>query len=452
MKIFSPQITGSLQVDGNSTMTGSLTVTGGITGSLLGTASFATSASFAPASNPFPFTGSAVITGSLAVTGSVSATSALIMGLDSINTNGINIANKGYTNTIGEFYDGLAIGRGNVLNFQGNGYGSFVIGRDNTIGSGNFTSFNTIIGYNNTISGNGSSRIIAGGEGNIQTGSPTSITSSYSAILGGNLNRIGDAISAGVIVGTNNTASHNNSVVIGGSNIATAANNTVYVPNLDVSGSSTFKNNVTITGSLVIEQNADITAFNLTQFGVSAYAISHGGGYDTTTTIPINAQHTFTGGGNNVYNFNVPLTVNSQFRVSGSTILTGSLNVLGASTYNGTSTFLQPTVFSGSIRGEVRPLSISSNTASLDCSSDNFYSLQLVAGTNTLIEPSNILPGQTINLRINTTGSATVSFPSSVLQSSGSAYVPTTTTGVDVVTFISFDSTSLLLSNVKNFI
>jgi hypothetical protein len=353
MKIFSPQITGSLEVDGNSTMTGSLIVTGGITGSLLGTASFATSASFAPASNPFPFTGSAVITGSLVVTGSVSATSALIMGLNSTNTNGINIANKGYTNTIGEFYDGIAIGRGNVLNFQGNGYGSYVIGRDNTIGSGNFTSFNTIIGYANTISGNGSSRIIAGGESNIQTGSPTSTTSSFSAILGGSFNRIGDAISAGIIVGTSNTASHNNSVVIGGSNISTAAANTVYVPNLDVSGSSIFR---------------------------------------------------------------------------------------------------QSTVLSGSIRGEVNALSISSNTASLNCALDNFFTLQLVSGSNTFINPSNILPGQTINLRINTTGSATVSFPSSVKQVSGSAYVPTTTTGVDVVTFISFDATSLLLSNVKNLV
>ena len=109
-------------------------------------------------------------------------------------------------------------------------------------------------------------------------------------------------------------------------------------------------------------------------------------------------------------------------------------------------------VITGSLRGEVSALSISSNTASLDCSKDNFYTLQLVEGTDTLIEPSNIQAGQTVNLRINTTGSATVSFPASVLQQSGSAYVPTTTDGIDVVTFISFDATSLLLSNVKNLV
>jgi hypothetical protein len=86
----------------------------------------------------------------------------------------------------------------------------------------------------------------------------------------------------------------------------------------------------------------------------------------------------------------------------------------------------------------------------MDLSADNFFTLQLVSGSNTFINPSNIQPGQTINLRVNTTGSATVSFPSTVLQVTGSTYVPTTTTGIDVVTFISFDSTSLLLSNVKN--
>ena len=344
------------------------------------------------------------------------------MGTGSTSNNNINIVNKGYTNTLGLFYDGIASGHSIVLNFQGNGFGSAALGWSNTLGAGNFTSFNVLIGNSNTISGNGSSRIIAGGENNIQT------SGSYNAILGGNLNRIASANNAGVIVGTNNTASHNNSVVIGGSNIATAADNTVYVPNLDVSGSSTFKNNAVITGSLVIENPTDTTVFSLTQGGTSAYAISQGGGFDTVLTIPTNATHTFTGGGTNIYIFEAPTRVNNTFTVSGSAIITGSL------------------------RGEVKALSISSNTASLNCALDNFFTLQLVSGSNTFINPSNILPGQTINLRVNTTGSATVSFPTSVKQVSGSAYVPTTTTGVDVVTFISFDATSLLLSNVKNLV
>ena len=109
-------------------------------------------------------------------------------------------------------------------------------------------------------------------------------------------------------------------------------------------------------------------------------------------------------------------------------------------------------IITGSLRGQVSALSIASNTASLNLSINNFFTLQLVSGSNTFINPSNILPGQTINLLLNTTGSGTVSFPSTVKQVSGSAYVPTTTTGADIITLISFDSSSLYLSNIKNLV
>ncbi len=110
------------------------------------------------------------------------------------------------------------------------------------------------------------------------------------------------------------------------------------------------------------------------------------------------------------------------------------------------------TVITGSVQGNVNALSISSNTASLNLNNGNFFTLQLVSGSATHINPSNIKPGQTVNILLNTTGSGTVTFPSSVKQASGSAYVPTTTTGVDIITMVSFDSSSLYLANVKNLI
>jgi hypothetical protein len=76
----------------------------------------------------------------------------------------------------------------------------------------------------------------------------------------------------------------------------------------------------------------------------------------------------------------------------------------------------------------------------------------LVSGSNTFINPSNIKAGQTVNILLSTTGSGTVSFPTSVDQVSGSAYVPTTTTGKDIITLVSFDSSILYLASVKNLI
>ena len=137
-------------------------------------------------------------------------------------------------------------------------------------------------------------------------------------------------------------------------------------------------------------------------------------------------------------------------------IISGSTPInLSIYATTGSNTFIGAQVFSSSVRGEVKTLTISSNTASLDCSLDNFFTLTLVSGSTTHINPTNIQPGQTINLLVNPTGSGLVSFPSTVKQVSGSAYMPTTgsgTLGKDIVTFISFDSTNLYMSNVKNLV
>jgi hypothetical protein len=120
--------------------------------------------------------------------------------------------------------------------------------------------------------------------------------------------------------------------------------------------------------------------------------------------------------------------------------ISGSLGITGS------------TIVTGSVQGNVNALSISSQTASLNLNDGNFFTLQLVSGSATHINPSNIKPGQTVNIELSTTGSGTVSFPSSVKQISGSAYIPTTTTGKDIITLVSFDTSSLYLASVKNLI
>ena len=124
--------------------------------------------------------------------------------------------------------------------------------------------------------------------------------------------------------------------------------------------------------------------------------------------------------------------ISSSFPYTGSAIITGSL------------------VMTGSASGNVNALSISSQTASLNLNDGNFFTLQLVSGSVTRIEPSNIKAGQTVNILLSTTGSGTVTFPTSVKQISGSSYIPTTTTSKDIITLVSFDATSLYLVAAKN--
>ena len=110
-----------------------------------------------------------------------------------------------------------------------------------------------------------------------------------------------------------------------------------------------------------------------------------------------------------------------------------------------------PTRLTGSLAGNVGSLSITSNTASVDLATGNFFTLTLPTGS-TYINPSNIASGQTVNLIITTASGSSVSFPSTVKQVSGSAYTPTQATSTDVLTFISPNTTTLLLSNVKNLV
>jgi hypothetical protein len=225
-----------------------------------------------------------------------------------------------------------------------------------------------------------------------------------------------------------------------------------------VSGSVIGNNTDTFTSTAKIQQVVSLTQTEYNSISASAspstlYYITDAASFATSASYALSASYAFnaTSASFATTAFNATSASFASTATSASFASTASF-VSGVALLGSDNTFTSNNVFSGSVRGEVKALTIASNTASMDLSADNFFTLQLVSGSNTFINPSNILPGQTINLRVNTTGSATVSFPSSVKQVSGSSYVPTTTTGVDVVTFISFDSTSLLLSNVKNLV
>jgi hypothetical protein len=109
----------------------------------------------------------------------------------------------------------------------------------------------------------------------------------------------------------------------------------------------------------------------------------------------------------------------------------------------------------GSAKGKVAALSVASSTASLDCSSGNFFTLTIPASTVTLINPTNIQAGQTVGVLLtqnNPTGS--VRWPSNCKFSSGSAAFTGSAiaNAIDLVTFVSFDTTNLYMGGVKNLV
>jgi hypothetical protein len=88
----------------------------------------------------------------------------------------------------------------------------------------------------------------------------------------------------------------------------------------------------------------------------------------------------------------------------------------------------------------------------MNLNNGNFFTLTLQNGSN-YISASNILAGQTTVLLLTTGVSSTVSFPSYIKQPSGSSYVPSGSSGnKDILTFVSFDASTLYVASTKNLI
>ena len=127
---------------------------------------------------------------------------------------------------------------------------------------------------------------------------------------------------------------------------------------------------------------------------------------------------------------------------------TNALDVSGSTRLNGN------LVVTGSVRGQVIDITPNNQTASLNCASGNMFTLTLSSSVNTVLTASNIQPGQAINLRIvqpNPSGS--LSYGSQFKFSSGFAYTASTTASVtDIVSFLTFDTSSLFGTSIRNFV
>jgi cytoskeletal protein CcmA (bactofilin family) len=142
----------------------------------------------------------------------------------------------------------------------------------------------------------------------------------------------------------------------------------------------------------------------------------------------------------NTSSFNA-YTQSTDTRLNGLSSFTGSYATTGSNTFIGNE------IFSGSVRGVVIPLTITSQTASIDCSLGNFFTLTLVSSSATNLQATNIQPGETIGLRVTqpvgaygtvTTNGGTIRFPQAFpyfATPSGSA--------IDIISFQSYDTSVL---------
>jgi len=116
------------------------------------------------------------------------------------------------------------------------------------------------------------------------------------------------------------------------------------------------------------------------------------------------------------------------------------------------SSFKVPVQVTGSVTGNIVPLTITSNTASMNLAAGNFFSLTLVSGSTTRLTATNIKPGQTINLLLTqpaSTGSLTFS-PSFKFSGGVPVSASQAANAKDIITFVTFDTSSVYTAIIKN--
>jgi hypothetical protein len=125
----------------------------------------------------------------------------------------------------------------------------------------------------------------------------------------------------------------------------------------------------------------------------------------------------------------------SQFPFTGSAIISGSL------------------IITGSAIGNVVAVTVGSNTASIDMNAGNFFSVTLGNSATTHFNITGLNPGENANIFVTTGTVSTASFSSNVRQPSGSAYLPSSGSGIKDILSLVAESTSLVhVVNAKRFI
>jgi hypothetical protein len=145
--------------------------------------------------------------------------------------------------------------------------------------------------------------------------------------------------------------------------------------------------------------------------------------------------------------------ISGSLIVSGSSTLSGSTLINGNTTISGSTTITGSLTITGSAYGNVVSASITSNTASIDLSLGNFFTLALPNGVITNINITNPKPGETAILQITNTGIPSASFSNNVKQQRFNSYLPSSGSGTqDLLSIIAFSTSSVFVANSLNFV
>jgi hypothetical protein len=132
----------------------------------------------------------------------------------------------------------------------------------------------------------------------------------------------------------------------------------------------------------------------------------------------------------------------TAFTASGTTI-----------TVNGTTTLKSNLYVTGGVYQNVVPVTIASQTASLDLTQGTYFTLTLADNVTTHIKPTNLAGGVSAALVITTGTNSAITLASTMLQPSGSSYSPSNGIGkIDILSLVGTNASNIFVVSTKNLI
>ena len=211
-------------------------------------------------------------------------------------------------------------------------------------------------------------------------------------------------------------------------------NSSVSNLNAYTSSQNSFNASATASISQLLTLSASLSGGYATQGELDASSSQLQNNIDTKLNTSSFNSYTSSQVGTNAFTAS-QLLLNSTFATTGSNTFTGSQTI------------------TGSVLGNITALSITSNTASMDLTKGNFFTLTLVSGSTTQLAASNIKAGQTINLLVTqaAAGSGSLSYNSTFKFTPGNQYTASVSSSYkDILTFITFDNSTIYASAIKN--
>jgi cytoskeletal protein CcmA (bactofilin family) len=296
----------------------------------------------------------------------------------------------------------------------------------------------------------------------------TTIESS-SIIFSSGSNILGDSIL--------DTQTLNGNVIMSGSSSLTGSMG--ITGNLNVLGSGNFGGtgsfigNLTATGNISSSTLSGVGNVTLYSASVNSRLVYLEGPFSTSVDLRLDQLEAFSSSLQADFATQAELTqtasflqnqINQKLNTSSFNAYTSSTNgrlnslesFTGSYATTGSNTFIGNEVFSGSVRGVTIPITITSSTASIDCSLGNFFTLTLPNSSAIRLTAINIQPGETLSLRIQQPSSgvfSSVTYSSVIKFPSAAPYVASAIVGAtDILSFQSYDSSSLFGVSVNNMV